>query len=339
MSRLAPTIKDVAALSAVSIKTVSRVVNNEPGVRPDTAARVRAAADELGYAVNQAARRLAGGRTGTLGMLIYAATSWHWTADLVAGAVARAHARGYGLIPYILENYDEDQRATVLWLAAQQAVDGVILTPPWAEFPLLHQELAERGMPLALVPAPRHAAGLTVRSDEATGIRELMTHLLAQGHRRFGVIGGQIELDSVRIRMKAVRASLREAGLDPEIPAMLRDWYFATGYDGGRMLLAAPDRPTALVCFSDVLAAGALRAAHEARLSVPGDVSIAGIGDQDIAEMVWPSLTTVHIPSQDMAGSAVDLLVDQIQGAARAPRSSIFPTQLVIRGSTGPAPT
>lgn len=334
-----PTLTDVARRAGVSSKTVSRVVNNEPGVRADTVERVRAAAHALGYTANLAARRLAGGRTGSIGMLIYASSNWQWTAELVSGALARSRERGYGLVPYILESYTRDERETVLWLAAQHAVDGVILTVPWNENQQLHTELAARRMPFVLLPAPAGADGLSVSSDDRRSARIATDHLIQLGHSRIAVLGGQLELDLTRQRLKGFGDAMRAAGHDPAgAMRSLQDYTFATGLTGARRLLALDPRPTAIFAFGDVLAAGALHAAHELGLRVPEELSVIGMGDIAIAQMVWPPLTTMATPTESMAATAVDLLIDELTGRVGEPRAASFEGRLVVRSSTGPAP-
>lgn len=335
-ARSKPTIKDVAREAAVSIKTVSRVMNAEPGVRVDTADRVREVAGRLGYTVNQAARNLVSGRTGSIGIVVYASENWQWTADLVSGAVVRGRARGYGVAPFILEQYEGEERDAMLWLASHHAVDGVILTTPWNESPRLHQELAERGMPFALLPAPEGFEALAVRSCDKDGAQAATRHLLELGHTRLGVIGGQMAIDLTRQRWEGFVAAMRARGLDPDAaPRIFKDYSFPAGHEAALRLLSGPDRPTALFCFSDLLASGALRAAHELGLQVPGDLSVVGMGDQLAAQIVWPALTTVAIPTVEMAAAAVDLLLDAIKGAPDAVRERVFETTLVVRDSSG----
>ena len=334
-----PTIKDIARQSGVSIKTVSRVMNNEAGVRADTAERVRSVADGLGYAVNLAARQMRTRRTGSIGIMVFASTHWQWTADLVAGSVVRARERNYGLAPFILQQYEATEREAVLWLASRHAVDGVILTTPWNESPRLRNELRERGMPYVLLPAPAGLSEPGVRSDDAGGAAKLVRHLLDHGHRRIGFIGGQKEISLTRERLAGIDAALGEAGLqrDPAMTA-LGDYSFESGYAAAERLLALHPRPTALLCFSDLLGAAALKAAHEMNLRVPLEVSVVGMGDQMAGQIVWPALTTAAIPTEEMAGRAVDLLLDEIEGATGSPRAVVFETELIVRESSGPAP-
>ncbi|MBA3811531.1 MAG: LacI family DNA-binding transcriptional regulator [Caulobacteraceae bacterium] len=336
----APTIKTVAREAGVSIKTVSRVMNAESGVRPGTTARVQSAADRLGYVVNPAARRLASGRTHTLGVVIYASSHWQWTAELISGALAGARRRGYGLGPFILQHYEKAEREIILELASGRAVDGVILTVPWNENLTLHEELAARGMPIALLPAPAGSAHCAVRSDDDRGAALLTRRLLEFGHREIAVIGGQETLDLTRLRLSGVREAM-DAAAAPLAPERLvfEDYTFRTGYRAAKRLLASKTPPTAILCFSDILAAGALRASHELGIHPPIGLSIVGMGNQAIAELVWPPLTTIDIPSEEMAAKAADLLIDQIEGVTGAPGEALFNTRLVARGSDGPAPS
>ena len=335
-----PTIKDVARESGVSIKTVSRALNNESGVREDTADRVRKAATELGYSVNLAARQLVSGRTGSIGILVFASTHWQWTADLVSGALMASRATGYGLAPFVLEHYESAEREAILWLASRHAVDGVILTTPWNENQQLHRELRERGMPFVLLPAPPESREAGVRSKDAEGAAVLTRHLLDLGHRRIALLGGQHAIDLTRIKLEGFDGALREAGIDPAgLPRMLADYSFETGLRCARELIALSPRPTAILCLSDILGAAAVRAAYEAGLRVPQNVSIVGMGDQMAGKIVWPPLTTVAIPTEKMAGRAAQLLIDAIRNGGEASEQIVFDTELIVRESSGPAPS
>ena len=313
-------------------------MNNEPAVRPETAERVRAAAAALSYSVNPAARLLGGGRTHSLGMLVVARSQWQWTADLVAGALNRSRERGYGLVPHVLGVGDLGERETILALAARRVVDGLLITTPWAEDQDLLAELDRRGMPIALVPAPIGSEHPSVRADEEGAAYALTRHLLDHGHKRIAVLAGQRTLDLTRQRLRGFQRAMRETGVTVE-PGLqiLADYTFRTGVLESRKLLARESPPTAVFAFSDVLAAGALRAAHEIGLTLPRDLSVVGVGDLAVSQMVWPALTTAAVPSTEMAAAAVDLLVEAIEGGPSPDREVVFATRLIVRGSSGPA--
>ena len=315
-------------------------MNNEPAVRAETAERVRAAAVALDYSVNAAARQLAGGRTRTLAMVVAGVTQWQWTAELISGAAERAQERGYGLTPYMLQAYGEEGRARVLALAARRGSDGLILTTPWSEDRALARELKRRGAPAVLTPAAEGVDTLAVRVDEAAATERLTAHLLAFGHRRIAVVAGRRELEITRQRVEGVRRALRAASLALE-PALTAygEYSFRSGLQAARRLLGGETRPTAIVALTDVLAAAVLRAAHEGGVAVPDALSVVGVGDLPLAEMVWPALTTAAVPSREMTARAVDLLIDAVEGGETAVREVVFDTRLVVRGSSGPVRT
>jgi LacI family transcriptional regulator len=336
--RVTPTIVEVAEAAGVSIKTVSRILNNEGTVREETAARVRRAADKLGYTVNLSAQRLARGRSGNIGMLLISRSNWIRTAQLVAGAVERAQERGYGLVPYVIGQYVDEQRDFVLSLRARKAVDGLLLTVPWSETPTLLGDLKERSFPHVRIAGPPMAGHPQARSDDRAGAHALTRHLIDLGHRRISVVGGQAFLNVTRERLAGFRQAMEEAGLDPDAsPHHFDNYLFATGFKGAASLLSHDPPPTALFCLTDAIAAGALRQAHEMGRRIPADVSICGMGDSSIAEMVWPPLTTALIPSAAIAADAVDMLIELIEGRD-APADIRHETPVRVRESTGPAP-
>jgi LacI family transcriptional regulator len=336
---LRATIHDVALAAGVSIKTVSRVMNNEPAVRPETEARVRAAAQALDYMVLPAARQLGGGRTHSLGMLIVARRHWQWTADLIAGAVTRSRERGYVLAPQVLSVGDQAERRTLLALAASRVVDGLIVTTPWAEDDELLAAMTERGMPFVLAPAPVGSQHPGVRADDEGAAFEVTRHLLELGHRRVAVLAGQPRLDVTVQRLKGFRRAMHEFQVraDPALE-VFADYTFRTGYRETRKLLKGP-RPTAIVAFTDVLASAAVRAAHEMGVTPPRDLSVVGVGDLAVSQMIWPPLTTAVIPSVEVAALAVDLLVDRIEARPTPAQAVTLSTQLLVRSSSGPPPS
>ncbi|MDZ4762458.1 MAG: LacI family DNA-binding transcriptional regulator [Alphaproteobacteria bacterium] len=333
-SRTAPSIVEVAAASGVSMKTVSRVLNEEGSVREDTARKVREAAAALGYTLNLSAQRLARGRSHNIGILLVARSNWQRTAELVSGALGKSQAIGYGLVPHVLAKYEGAERDGVLALKARKAVDGLILTVPWSENLKLLADLAERAVPHVRISGPLIPGHVTAHSNDEMGAYALTRHLLDLGHRRIGVIGGQRHLNVTRERLAGYEHALREAAIDPRsLPHFFDDYLFGTGFRGAKELLALSAPPSALLCLTDILAAGAIRRCHEMNVTVPGKVSIAGMGDSSIAEMIWPTLTTATVPTAELAARAVGMLVDVIEGKT-APTDLILDVPLVVRGST-----
>ena len=334
--RTAPTIVDVASASGVSMKTVSRVLNKEGVVREETAAKVKEAAAALGYTLNLSAQRLARGRSHNLGILLVARSNWQRTAELVSGALNRSQALGYGLVPHVIAAYDGAEREAVLALKARKAVDGLILTVPWSENARLLEDLAIRGVPHVRISGPIIPGHVTAHSNDEAGVYSLTRHLLQLGHQRISVIAGQRFLNVTKERFAGYNRAMGEAGLNPDAgPHVFEDYLFGTGYRGARAVLKSEYPPTALLCFTDILAAGAIRRCHEMKIAIPGKVSIAGMGDSSIAEMIWPTLTTATVPTSELAARAVDMLVTNLEQGPEA-GDVILDAPLVVRASTGP---
>jgi LacI family transcriptional regulator len=331
------TITDVADSAGVSIKTVSRVFNSEPNVRPQTRDRVLAAAAELDYHPNVAARSLAGRRSFLIG-LAYENPSPNYVVDLQMGAVDRLAGERYRLI--VLPFADAAAASGKMRaIARASGLDGLVLAPPLSDDPATIAELEACGLPYTRI-APTlggsHAPDVAMDDHQATCA--LIDHLVALGHRRIAIVRGDPTHASARTRLDGFRQALAAHGIAEDATLDEQGAFtFVSGYEAGRRLLALADRPTAIFASNDDMAAGVLNAAHEAGVSVPGDLSIAGFDDSNIASVVWPRLTTIHQPTYDMARAATDALLALIE-EREAPPHAVLPYRLIVRGSTGPAP-
>ena len=225
----------------------------------------------------------------------------------------------------------------VLALKARKAVDGLLVTVPWSENQRLLYDLSERKVPHVRISGPLIAGHVTAHSNDELGAYHLTRHLLDLGHRRIGVIGGQRQLNVTKERLAGYHRAMKEAEIDASgLPRFFDDYLFGTGYRGAEEFLHLPSPPSALLCLTDILAAGAIRRCHEMGVAVPREMSIAGMGDSSIAEMIWPTLTTVTVPTAELAARAVDMLVNIIEAKA-APADLILDVPLVVRGSTARA--
>lgn len=330
------TITDVARVAGVSIKTVSRVFNDEPNVRATTRERVREAAASLDYHPNEAARSLAGRRTYLIA-LAYARPSPNYVYDLQRGASDRLEGERYRLLvlPF-LERGEAPARLRAV--ARASSVDGVILVPPLGDDPAAVAELVEAGLPyVCIAPTRGDGAVPEVVMDDSAAVTELLEHLAGLGHRRIAIVRGDPTHSSSAVRVEAFARTRERLGLaaDPALD-VAGDWTFESGLEAGRRLLALPQPPTAVFASNDDMAAGVLSAAHEAGVAVPGALSIVGFDDSTIARVVWPRLTTIHQPTADMAHAAVDALLALLGGRA-SPAHIVLPHRLVERGTTGPA--
>jgi LacI family transcriptional regulator len=335
-------IRDVAALAGVSPMTVSRVINREDNVKPETRELVNAAIRELNYAPNPAARSLAGSAPFRIG-LIYNNPSAGFLSELLVGSLDEASSSGAQLI--VERCADADSQAATIDKLLGNGVDGLILPAPLCESPEIARQLrAHDAAAVGIARGDESPDMASVRIDNRAAAVELTQHLLALGHRRIGFIKGAPGQADGELRLEGFLAALSAAGLDPD-EAPLEQGYFTyrSGLEAAERLLARDPRPTAIFAANDDMAAGAASLAHRLGLDVPKDVSIVGFDDTPIAASVWPALTTVHQPIAAMARTAVDLAVEEIRrkrsGGAGEPRQFLHPHLLVVRESSGPAPS
>jgi LacI family transcriptional regulator len=330
------TITDVADAAGVSIKTVSRVFNDEPNVRPLTRDRVLKAAGELDYHPNVAARSLAGRRSFLIG-LAYENPSPNYVVDLQTGALERLRGERYRLL--VLPFADVGAASGKMQaIARASGLDGIVLAPPLCDDAATVAELEACGLPYArIAPTTDGSQAPDVAMDDRAATRAVIDHLVELGHTRIGIVRGDPSHASTAARLEAYRAGLKAHGLksDAKMEAQGANT-FVSGYEAGKVLLALADRPTAIFASNDDMAAGVLNAAYEAGVKVPDELSVAGFDDSNIASVVWPRLTTIHQPIRDMAREATGALLALIEHE-EAPPHQMLPFRLVVRGSTGPA--
>ena len=336
-----PTIKDVARLAGVSYQTVSNVINGEAKVTDETRARVQAAVEELGYQPHAAARTLRSGRSRIIGLMIPDTQNPHFW-DTVAGAEDEALQNGYNLL-LATSSMDAGREKQVFEALTQQNLDGII---PLLTYPdkLVAEltELRRRNVPIALSASGAFMPELDIdvvqmHFEDAT--RELMDHLLDLGHRRIAFIWGVGRSDLASDRITAYKNSLRSAGItfDPRYIAVchhaLRD-----GYHAAEKLLALSPRPTAIIGVNDLMAFGAMQASLRGGLRVPEDISVAGFDDLPMSSLLSPPLTSGRADGAEIGRQCVRMILERIRNPDRPAQRVHFPTRLIVRGSTGPAP-
>lgn len=335
--RRRPTLADVARRAGVSTATVSYVLNGRPGVREDRRLAVLRAAGELGFRPNLMAKALRRGRSHVFGLLLGELSNpLYWDfAQSVMDTAAR-HDRHV----LFAHTGDEAKDAEARELVDHQ-VDGLIVTTAVeADRPLL-QELALRQVPVVL--ASRALPGRTadyVGVDQRAAAREIAEHLLALGHRTFGIVGGPSSSASIVARVETYRETVDAAGRSRH-PAWEREGppTQAAGYEMAREVLGDPGhRPRALLCANDLLALGAIDAAADLRLRVPEDVAIVGFDDIAMASARPIGLTSVGVPQEEMGRVAVELLLERIEHPEQPPREVVLPHRLVVRRTSGAAP-
>lgn len=330
------TIFDVAARAGVSIKTVSRVVNNESNVREQTREKVLSAVRELRYRPNAAARALSGNRSRVVGLLYENAQEFGYTQHVLNGALAVCEARDYALLlcPIGLPSPDIVER--VRDFTAEGRIEGMLLPAPMGDLPEVRSLLGELRIPFAAItpkdPLPQEI-NVTCKDRDATFA--LTEYLIEQGHRAIGFVTGHPDHGASAERYAGYREALRKHGV-PFAKERVRQGYFdfESGKQAARALLDLEAGPSAIIASNDDMAAGVLFEARERGVAVPDDLSIVGFDDTRIASRVWPPLTTARQPIARMAETATRLLIDRLNGEpARSPQEP-FECELVIREST-----
>jgi len=332
-----PTMKDVAQAAAVSVTTVSHVINETRYVSEDLRARVLRAMEDMNYHPNILARSLRQGITHSIGLIV-PDNSNPFFAEVARVAETVGFEHDYSVILCNSDKNVEREYAYLNVLIARQ-VDGVIFIAAGGEQQHL-RELAAQGIPVVVADrdVPQGLADVVLVNHEQGGY-DATQHLISLGHRRIACISGPSPITPSADRVRGYCRALREAGIPMEEELVVR---CSESYLGGETamarLLRLDRRPTAVCTYNDITAIGALRASRNAGLEVPGDLSIVGFDDIPLASAVVPALTTVAQPIADLATVATELLIARIQHSAEfAPGQRIvLDTNLVVRESSAP---
>lgn len=322
-------IAEVAELAGVSAMTVSRVVNGSAGVSATSRERVERAVAQLGYRANTAARSLATGRSGGIGVLSVEAPQYG-PASTLLGIDAAAQALGASLTFVTARGSDPAGVRTAIARLASTNVDGLIALAPVR--PIVEQLRELRpDRPFVLVSGDESTAAATARVDQAAGTRLLVRHLLELGHATVHHVRGPRGWLEADARDRAWRAELRRGGSVVPRP-LAGDWTARSGYEVGRQL-AEDDDVTAVFAANDQMALGVLRAMAQAGRRVPDDVSVVGFDDTPEAAFYSPPLTTVRQDFGEVGRRCVEMLHDMVRGASTGGHVVIQP-ELVVRDST-----
>ncbi|MEO7336221.1 MAG: LacI family DNA-binding transcriptional regulator [Caldimonas sp.] len=332
-----PTIEAVAAAAGVSTATVSRALNRPGSVREALRLRVEAAVGELGYVPNAGARSMMLRRSGTIGA-IFPTVDNAIFAKAINALQRRLSEAGQQLLIATCD-YDADAEMRQAVNLVSRGADGLALCGV-GQRPALLEFLRQRGLPCVHVMSVAEDPAMTsVGFDNAGAMARAVRYLLDLGHRRIAMLAGVMQdNDRATARVAGVRQALKEVGLDlPAHRLVERRYGLVPAREGFRELMAAPARPTAIVCGNDVLAFGALLEAQRLKIDVPKSLSILGFDDLELANQVAPALTTVRVPAEEMWSLAADRLLSSLRGEV-LPRRTEVDVSLVVRASTAPPP-
>jgi LacI family repressor for deo operon, udp, cdd, tsx, nupC, and nupG len=328
------TIIDVAQAAKVSTATVSRVLSSPEKVVESTRAHVLRVIAQLSYSPNAAAKSLRTLETRKL-LVILSDISNPFFALILQGIEEAAAREGYSVL---VGDTREDRTGDTQYstMLPRREVDGLVVLSHGIPKAIQSWMQAHAGIPPVVTTfmAGEERGELSVTVDNAAIGGEMFEHLYGYGHRRVGVIGGYLLAKQMQLRLQAVRAAARRAKVLQQLSVEGGHFSIESGVSCATKLLARPERPTALLCFSDRLALGAITAARQMGLSVPEDVSVIGCDDLPTSPYLWPPLTTVAIPMMEAGREAVRVLIARLRGTISRPTAIVMPHRLVIRGST-----
>ncbi|WP_315580684.1 LacI family DNA-binding transcriptional regulator [uncultured Actinomyces sp.] len=333
---MAVTLQDVAERAQVSVRTVSNVVSNYPHISDVTRARVQAAIQELGYQPNLVARTLRTGKTGIIALSVPELDVPYFS-ELAKEVIKQAGEYGYSVIVLQTGNDLEQEEALLRGETKNLLFDGLLFTSRVRDASLVVKRKA-RQAPIVLL-GEYDFDGTTdhVAIDNRQAAREAVEYLISSGRKHIAAIGAQPDevFTTPLQRTLGYQEALRDGGLSvmPEWLVPAEHYSREDGYLAMRNLLSSNRRPDAVFCFSDLLAVGALRAAHDFGVKVPDDIAVVGIDDIPEGRYQTSSLTSVSINIPYIAKTALNLLVNRIEDPKRKAQQCIVPHSLVIRES------
>jgi len=328
-------IKDVAREAGVSTATVSHVVNKTRYVSDEVRARVLAAVERCGYYPNAHARSLASGRTHILGLVV-SDISNPFFPELVKSIEAAAFERGYDLV-LSNTNYDPERTSHYVRRFIERKLTGVVIMTSELDAELIG-ELARREVSVVFLDLGQPGVHMSnLRVNYEAGIEEAILHLVSLGHTEISFISGPAHLRSAARRNESFRNSMRRHLSDTRALVYRGDFKLEGGRRAAREILAARERPTAVVAANDMMALGAMVEFRAASLDIPRDISVVGFDDIAFASLAEPHLTTICLPRVELGRRAVEALMTTIEHPEQPGVEINIPTYLVVRGSTAPA--
>lgn len=325
------TIMDIARETGVSYSTVSRVLSGFEFVKDETRQRVLEAARRLGYVAHAGARSLAGGKANIIGLLVPGLDNGY-IGEVARGIDEELARASYDLMLYTTHR-QRGKESVYVRSIANGLTDGLILVVPLVTDYL--RELQVQRFPYVLVDqSDPSGQSNVVDATNWQGAYEATEYLIKLGHRRIGLITGMMQIASAQERLEGYRAALTSynIGFDPEL-VVQGDFWEPTGYQAASILLDLEHPPTAIFASNDLSAFGAMEAIRERGLRIPADISIIGFDDIPQASLVYPKLTTVRQPLDEMGRVAVRMLLDLIEDPDQPARHVTLATQLIVRDS------
>lgn len=336
------TIKNIAEKAGVSHATVSRALRDHPLVAPKTTVRIKRIAADLDYVPSALARSLKNGRSKAFGVIVSRIDDPYFS-EVLQGIEDVLQNEGYA---YFLasSNRDFDKEKAIVRIMSERRVDGIIIcsTPVSQEH---HQQFTKFGIPIVLVNnQSAEESENSIYHDDQFGNRQLTCHLIELGHTRIGYLGNLLAGRTTEDRLTGFKEEMKANGLP-----VLDEYIFQGpngrpegGLTGGEYFLGLPRRPTAIICFNDMMAIGLINALMNAEINVPRDCSVVGFDNISISAYTNPSITTFDQPKLQLGRKAAQMMLDTLNPSANEgkPRPTVVVTRgrILVRNSTGPSP-
>ena len=333
LPRSSVTIRDVAAHAGVSHQTVSRVINGNERVTPETKSRVEAAIAVLGFFPNAAARSMARGRTMTLACISPNLTDYTF-ARIIEGAERMCREHGYYLVS--TSAGDEATFASIIdELLSTRRVEGLLVINPYSDS---RHMLIPESAPVVYVGArPRREPVSSVALDDVATGAAATEHLLSLGHRTIGVITGPMVEDCSQDRLQGYRSALEMHDVTLDLDIIVEgDWSASSGHAAVTRLAEDAGLPSALFAQNDQMAVGAIHAARELGMKIPDDLAVIGVDDMPLASYFDPPLTTMRQDLLEIGRQAAELLLLAVGTPGTPGEHQLLPAELVVRGTTAP---
>lgn len=331
------TINDVAKHAGVSIKTVSRVTNNESSVRPATREKVLASINALNYQPNLAARNLATTKSYTIAY-IYDNPNAYYIIDMQNGILAECRNQGYELLIHPCNAKEPNIVDELISMIKQAQIAGVVLTPPFSEMPTFIERLTRENIAVVRILSgstqPDNLSPCVLVDDHKAAF-EITEHLIQLGHQDIAFLSGGHAHQSTFERLNGYQAALTAHNITIN-PALIVDgeYSFESGMNGANLVLQRDNKPTAIFSCNDEIAAGALFASRLMNIEIPQQLSIVGFENSPFSRQTWPKLTTADQPNLLIAQQAASMLISTVKSRSLKTSSEVFTPQLIIRDSS-----
>jgi LacI family transcriptional regulator len=331
---MAVTIKDVSKDASVSIKTVSRVINNEVNVAEATKKKVLASIKKLGFRPNKNAQSLRSNKSYMLALL-YDNPNKSYLGDVQSGIFNACKNTGYNLV--IQEcNYKSSKLTNdIIQFVKDFKIDGLVITPPLSDMQDFLSNLEANKIEHAVI-APRIMSpdSLYASSNDYEAAYNLTSEIIKHRHRDIGFIKGHPKHSASLLRFNGFLAAMKKHGFKPNEQWIKQgNFSFESGFDAGVQIFESSKIPTAIFASNDSMAAGIMKSAQMKGIEVPNNLSLTGFDDSAIAQQIWPSLTTIKQPVKQMAAHAAKILIAKFDGLVEKTESKEFKSELILRES------